>query len=113
MTQLRKSFRNARDNTDDKAGHASDGQRSRLERQAYHSIPPCTGKTGWTRSVMYPDETMKRKQRKKSSVCIGNEFHAVEMYQYPSFLTISYIVTSGGERKRIGGPQVPVPRLTC
>jgi hypothetical protein len=28
------------------------------------------------------------------------------------FLTSSMTVTSGGARKRMGGPQVPVPRLT-
>ncbi len=32
--------------------------------------------------------------------------------QDPFFRTSSYTVTSGGERKRMGGPQVPEPRLT-
>ena len=35
------------------------------------------------------------------------------MVQEEVFLTNSMTVISGGARKRMGGPQVPVPRLTC
>ncbi len=51
---------------------------------------------------------------KKSPICIKS-LHYVNIASLPQLfdsLTISITVISGVERKRMGGPAVPVPRLT-
>lgn len=60
-----------------------------------HILRTDTGKAGMTKNI-------KRRQSREG---------AVIAIHFP-LLTISMIVTSGGERTLIGGPHVPVPRLT-
>lgn len=73
--------------------HLEDEHRQFMDRRAF---------------MMLPVEDIRFPRKKSGKLGQGEAFQLFDRSPCVSSIT----VTSGGARKRIGGPQVPVPRLT-